>query len=81
MQPADWVETLTSMQDDRADVYFASCANIRAIEVIEELETRLGRPVVTSNQLVIWHALRLAGIDDVIPGLGRLASGSMEVVS
>lgn len=81
MSPADWIETLTEMKDDRADVYFASCANIRAIEVIEELEARLGRPVVTSNQLVIWRALRLAGIDDTIPGLGRLASGTMEAVS
>lgn len=81
MEPAEWVETLTAMQDDRADVYFASCANIRAIEVIDALETRLGRPVVTSNQLIIWHALRLAGIDDAIPGLGRLASGAMAAVA
>jgi maleate cis-trans isomerase len=36
---------------------------------------------VTSNQLVIWRALRLAGIDDTVPGLGRLASGTMEAVS
>ena len=81
MSPDAWVETLTAMKDDRADVYFASCANIRAIEVIEELEARLGRPVVTSNQLIIWRALRLAGINDAIHGLGRLASGAMEAVS
>jgi maleate cis-trans isomerase len=30
-------------------------------------------PVLTSNQVVIWRALRLAGIDGPIPGLGRLA--------
>ncbi len=74
MPPEDWLATLTDMQDDRADIYFASCANIRAIEIIEEMEARLGRPVVTSNQLVIWHALRLAGITDTLPGLGRLGS-------
>ena len=60
------------MKDDRADVYFVSCANIRAIEVLEEMETMLEAPVVTSNQLVIWQALRLAGVDVPIPGLGRL---------
>ncbi len=70
--PAEWIETLSQMKDDRADVYFVSCANIRAIEVLEEMEAMLEAPVVTSNQLVIWQALRLAGVDGPIPGLGRL---------
>jgi maleate cis-trans isomerase len=38
------------------------------------MEDILDAPVVTSNQLVIWQALRLAGINDPIPGLGRLAA-------
>jgi maleate cis-trans isomerase len=79
--PSDWVEVMTAMKDDRADAYFVSCANIRAIEVIEELEERLGRPVVTSNQVVIWQALRLAGIDEPVPGLGRLATAGAAAVA
>ena len=74
MPASDWVETLKEMKNDKADVYFASCANIRAIEALEEMEEILDAPVVTSNQLVIWQALRLAGIKDPIPGLGRLAA-------
>jgi maleate cis-trans isomerase len=74
MPASDWVETLSAMKNDKADVYFASCANIRAIEALEEMEEILDAPVVTSNQLVIWQALRLAGINDPIPGLGRLAA-------
>lgn len=74
MPPSDWVDTLRAMKNDRADVYFASCANIRVIEALEEMEDILDAPVVTSNQLVIWQALRLAGIKDPIPGLGRLAA-------
>ena len=74
MPPSDWVETMTAMKTDDADVYFASCANIRAIELLEEMEAILDAPVVTSNQLVIWQANRLAGITEPIPGLGRLAS-------
>tara|TARA_R110000787_G_scaffold14517_8_gene44760 strand:+ start:573 stop:1307 length:735 start_codon:yes stop_codon:yes gene_type:complete len=72
MPANEWVETVKAMKDDRAEAYFLSCANIRAIEVIEDLEALLERPVLTSNQLVIWQALRLAGIDDALPGLGRL---------
>jgi maleate isomerase len=32
--------------------------------IIVELENKLGRPVVTSNQAVIWDALRLIGWRD-----------------
>jgi hypothetical protein len=29
-------------------------------------------PVVTSNQAVLWYALRTCGLDDDVPELGRL---------
>ena len=29
-------------------------------------------PVITSTQATLWHALRLAGIDDPIAGYGTL---------
>ncbi len=55
-----------------ADAVFLSCTGLRAAEVIVELEDRLGKPVITSNQAALWHALRLAGCDDTIPGAGVL---------
>jgi len=79
--PQEWVETVGAMRNDRADAYFASCANIRAIEALEEMEARLDRPVITSNQVVIWQALRLAGLDDPLPGLGRLAGQGLAAVA
>ena len=57
-----------------AEAVFISCANIHAIDAIEEIEAALGCPVVTSNQVVLWHALRTAGINDALPGLGRLGA-------
>ena len=67
-----WLETALSLRNDSADAYFISCANISAIDVIEELERAAAKPVVTSNQAAIWHALRTIGIRDTIPGLGAL---------
>lgn len=58
--------------DPRADAYFLSCTNIRSPEVIQELEARLDRPVVTSNQATLWYCLRACGLDDDVPSLGRL---------
>jgi maleate isomerase len=47
-----------------ADCYLISCANISTFPVIEDIEQKLGRPVVTSNQAVTFDALRLLGIAD-----------------
>lgn len=54
------------------DAVFASCTNLRAAGVIAEAEAELGRPVLTSNQVLAWHMLRLAGLDAGRSGLGAL---------
>ena len=61
--------------DPRADGLILTCLNTRSHTVIDRLEQRLGKPVVTSTQATLWHALRLAGIDDRIRGYGRLLDG------
>jgi len=58
-----------------ADGYFISCGNLRALEAIARLEHDFGKPVITSNQAGLWHALRLAGVKAHHPALplgGRL---------
>lgn len=72
--PAFWVDLAKQVAVPEAEAVFISCANIHAIDAIEEIEAALGRPVVTSNQVVLWHALRTAGINDGLPGLGRLGA-------
>ena len=55
-----------------ADALFVSCGALRALEVVEEVERQAGKPVIVSNQAMIWDTLRLAGIDDRIEGYGTL---------
>ncbi len=55
-----------------ADAVFISCTALRTADVIEDIEAALGKPIVTSNQALAWHALRLMGYEDSVPGLGRL---------
>jgi len=55
-----------------ADGIFISCGNLRSFEAIERLEADIGLPVVTSNQAGLWQTLRMVGIDDRLPNLGRL---------
>jgi maleate isomerase len=59
--PLFWKERVLEVERRDADAYFLSCANISTFSVIEELEAQLGRPVVTSNQVVIWDALGRLG--------------------
>jgi maleate isomerase len=70
--PQFWRDRVIEAQRPDADAYLVSCANISVLGVIEELEATLNRPVVTSNQSVIWDALRLLGWRDRRGCPGRL---------
>jgi maleate isomerase len=49
-----------------------SCMNFPAHQVIEKLEGKTGKPIVTATQALLWSMLRLAGITSSIAGGGRL---------
>jgi maleate isomerase len=58
----------------RADVdgVFLSGTALRATAVIGRIEAASGKPVVSSNQALAWHCLRLAGVRSPVDGFGRL---------
>ena len=51
-----------------AQAVFISCTNMPTYDVIAELEAELGKPVLTANQVTMWHALSLIGRKAVGPG-------------
>jgi len=59
-------------RSDRVDTVFISCTNLRALLILEELEKELDKPVISSNQALGWHCLRLAKINDRLPQFGSL---------
>ena len=63
-----------ALEADRPDAQalFISCTAIRAVDVIEQIEGAIGKPVVTANQAMIWQSLRLSGFAASMPGHGRL---------
>lgn len=70
--PADIARAAIALDTPRADGMFISCTNLRALPVVEALEQRLGKPVVTSNQATLWAMCGLAGVDGRLRGYGRL---------
>jgi len=55
-----------------ADAIVICSTTVRAMETIEEIENIAGKPVLCSNQMAIWDALRSAGVSDRIDGYGSL---------
>jgi len=55
-----------------AEAIFISCSNFRTLEIIEALEDRFAKPVVTSNASSMWKMLRLMDDRRAVPGAGRL---------
>lgn len=70
--PPEWHALVLDHRRADADGYFLSCTNTTMIEAIGACESDLGRPVVTSNQAVLWACLRQLGQVQSIAGLGRL---------
>jgi maleate isomerase len=54
------------------DAVFIACTSLRVAALVERAEAKLGKPVTSSNHAMAWHALRLAGYADAVPGFGRL---------
>jgi maleate isomerase len=65
-------EYALSIDNPDAEAIFMSCGALRSLEVVDEIEKAVKKPVIVSNQAMIWETLRLAGIQDRIEGYGRL---------
>jgi maleate isomerase len=55
-----------------AEAVFLSGTGMPTLPVLELLEQDLGKPVISSASAMMWHALRVAGVKQAIPGYGRL---------
>lgn len=74
ISPRDIEEAAVEVCAPDADLLFISCTALRSAQVVERIEQRLGKPVITSNQVLAWHSLRLLQYPGVVPGYGHLLS-------
>jgi maleate isomerase len=54
------------------DAIVQAGTNIAAVDLAAEAERWLGVPVISINAAIYWHGLRQCGIEDRLPGFGRL---------
>jgi len=55
-----------------ADALVLSCTDMRSVETLARLENAVGKPVISSNQAMLFQALQLINIPDQIRGFGQL---------
>ena len=84
--PQRWLELAQENDTPEADGIFLSCTNTTQIEAVAAIEEALGKPVVNSNQAVLWGCLKRLkdklGDHQALPeNLGRLDGRSRRVTS
>ena len=72
ISPQDICDAAVEVCDPAADLMFISCTALRASLVLDEVEKKLGIPVVSSNQALAWHSLQLVNYAAPVNGYGRL---------
>ena len=57
---------------EEADAVFLACGNWWTAAIVEPLEAKTGKPVLTTNNMALWAVLRMIGGHASVPGFGRL---------
>ena len=65
-------EILTKLNINDADALFVSCTALPALEILDEVEKKINKPVFSSNQTLIWDTIRSAGYKSSVEGYGKL---------
>jgi len=65
-------EILIKLDTSGADALFISCTALPALEILDEVEKKISKPVFSSNQTLIWDTIRSVGYKFPIDGYGKL---------
>jgi len=65
-------ETLIKLDTSGADALFISCTALPALEILDEVERKINKPVFSSNQTLIWDTIRSIGYESPVEGYGKL---------
>ena len=65
-------EVLSNMNLNGAEALFVSCTALPALSIINKLEEKLNKFVLSSNQTLIWDSLNAIGYKNNVEGFGKL---------
>ena len=65
-------ETLSKIDLSKSDALFVSCTALPVLSVINELEKKMNKIVLSSNQTLIWDTLKEINYNEKVEGFGEL---------
>ena len=65
-------DVISKMNLGDAEAVFLSCTNLPALSILDKLEKKLNKIVLSSNQVLIWDTLKSIGKNNSIKGFGKL---------
>ena len=74
VDPEYLYEVLSNIKLNDADALFISCTALPALAIIDRLEKKHKKMVLSSNQALIWETLEKIGMNKSVTGFGKLFS-------
>ena len=65
-------KALSNIELDNSDALFVSCTALPVLSIIDKLEKKLNKVVLSSNQTLIWDSLNQINYKKKIEGFGKL---------
>ena len=72
VDPQHLFETLSKIDLSKSDALFVSCTALPVLSVINELEKKINKVVLSSNQTLIWDTLKEINYNNKVEGFGEL---------
>ena len=72
VDPEFLYNVLSKIDMSNADALFISCTALPVLNIIDNLEKKLNKPVLSSNQTLIWDSLESIGKNNNVIGFGKL---------
>jgi len=66
------LEISSKLETKNADALFISCTALPVLNILDKLEQTIKKPVLSSNQALIWDTIRSIGYKSPIKGYGKL---------
>ena len=66
------LEISSKLETKNADALFISCTALPVLNILDKLEQTIQKPVLSSNQTLIWDTIRSIGYKSPIKGYGKL---------
>ena len=72
VDPQHVFDTLTKINLTKSDALFVSCTALPVLSIIKDLEKKMGKIILSSNQTLIWDTLKQINFKNQVAGYGEL---------